>query len=98
MKVIVFPYAFLPMEWDPWNKKEKMKFFKTMPSLLNFLSLYIWDFLAGSDGKALAYNVRHLGSIPGSGRSPGKVNPLAYSTSGFPVLHQLPKLAQTHVH
>ena len=81
-----------------FNKKKKIKFFKTMPSLLNFLSLYIWDFPAGSDGKAFAYNVRDLGSIPGLGKFPGKGNPLAYSTLGFPVLHQLPKLAQTHVH
>ena len=35
----------------------------------------------GSDGKASAYNVGDLGSIPGSGRSPGKGNdnPLQYS-------------------
>ena len=30
-----------------------------------------WDFPGGSDGKASAYNVGDLGSIPGSGRSPG---------------------------
>ena len=29
---------------------------------------------AGSDGKASAYNVGDLGSIPGSGRSPGEGN------------------------
>ena len=29
------------------------------------------DFPAGSDGKASAYNAEDLGSIPGSGRSPG---------------------------
>ena len=29
------------------------------------------DFPGGSDGKASAYNVGDLGSIPGSGRSPG---------------------------
>ena len=35
----------------------------------------------GSDGKASAYNVGDLGSIPGSGRSPGEGNgnPLQYS-------------------
>ena len=35
----------------------------------------------GSDGKASAYNMGHLGSIPGSGRSPGEGNgnPLQYS-------------------
>ena len=40
-----------------------------------------WGFLAplgffpgGSDGKASAYNEADLGSIPGSGRSPGEGN------------------------
>ena len=39
------------------------------------------DFPGGSDGKASAYNVRDLGSIPGSGRNPeeGNGNPLQYS-------------------
>ena len=39
------------------------------------------DFLGGPDGKASAYDVGDLGSIPGSGRSPGegKGNPLQYS-------------------
>ena len=39
------------------------------------------DFPGGSDSKASAYNVGDLGSIPGSGRSPGKGkgNPLQYS-------------------
>ena len=34
-----------------------------------------------ADGKASAYNVGDLGSIPGSGRSPGEGNgtPLQYS-------------------
>ena len=41
-------------------------------------SLY---FPGGSDGKASAYNVGDLGSIPVSGRSPGEGNgnPLRYS-------------------
>ena len=41
----------------------------------------ILDFPGGSDGKASAYNVGDLGSIPGSGRSPGEGNgtPLEYS-------------------
>ena len=30
------------------------------------------DFPGGSDGKASAYNAEDPGSIPGSGRSPGK--------------------------
>ena len=38
-------------------------------------------FPGGSDGKASAYKVGDPGSIPGSGRSPGKGNgnPLQYS-------------------
>ena len=38
-------------------------------------------FPGSSDGKASAYNVGYLGSIPGSGRSPGEGNgnPLQYS-------------------
>ena len=44
--------------------------------------LFIEDTKAGSsDGKASAYNVGDLGSIPGSGRSlgEGNGNPLQYS-------------------
>ena len=39
------------------------------------------DFPDGSDGKASAYNVGDLGSIPRLGRSPGEGNgnPLQYS-------------------
>ena len=39
------------------------------------------DFPGGSDGRASAYNAGDLGSIPGSGRSPGegKGKPLQYS-------------------
>ena len=45
------------------------------------------DFPGGSEGKATAYNVGHLGSIPGSGRSPGEGNgnPLQYSCLGNPM-------------
>ena len=40
-----------------------------------------WGFPGGSDGKGSACNVGDLGSIPGSGRSPGeeKCYPLQYS-------------------
>ena len=34
----------------------------------------IWDFPGGSNGKASTYNAGDLGSIPGSGRSPGEGN------------------------
>ena len=38
------------------------------------------DFPGGSDGKASAYNVGDLGSIPGSGKSgEGNGSPLQYS-------------------
>ena len=45
------------------------------------------DFPGGSDGKASAYNVGDLGSIPGSGRSPGEGNgnPLQYSCLENPI-------------
>ena len=41
----------------------------------------ILDFPGGSDGKASTYNAGDLGSIPGSGRSPGEGigNPLQHS-------------------
>ena len=41
----------------------------------------LWDFPGGSEVKASACNVGDLGSIPGSGRSPGEGNgnPLQYS-------------------
>ena len=44
-------------------------------------------FPCGSDGKATAYNAGDLGSIPVSGRSPGKGNgnPLQYSCLENPV-------------
>ena len=40
-----------------------------------------WGFPGGSDSKESTYNVGDLGSIPGSGRSPGggNGNPLQYS-------------------
>ena len=53
-------------------------FFLSFTLLFFFFKL---DFPGGSDGKASAYNARDLGSIPGSGRSPGEGNgnPLQYS-------------------
>ena len=48
---------------------------------MNILST--WGFPGGSEGKASACNAGDLGSIPGSGRSPGEGNdngnPLQYS-------------------
>ena len=45
------------------------------------MSIYVWGFPDGSDGKESACNAGDLGSIPGSGRSPGEGNgnPLQYS-------------------
>ena len=47
----------------------------------NYLRPHFRDFPGGSDGKASARNAGDLGSIPGSGRSPGEGNgnPLQYS-------------------
>ena len=51
-----------------------------------FLMLF-WGFPGGSDGKASACNEGDLGSIPGSGRSPGEGNgnPLQYSCLENPI-------------
>ena len=45
------------------------------------------NFPGSSDGKASAYSAGDLGSIPGSGRSPGEGNgnPLQYSCLGNPM-------------
>ena len=52
-----------------------------VPSLLFTWGQTVVDFPCGSAGKESAYNVGNLGSIPGSGRSPGEgnSNPLQYS-------------------
>ena len=56
---------------------------RTSESMLNCTELMtnLMDFPGGSDGKASVYNAGDLGSIPGSGRFPGKRNgnPLQYS-------------------
>ena len=45
------------------------------------VNVTVLDFPGSSEGKASAYNVGDSGSIPGSGRFPGKgnCNPLQYS-------------------
>ena len=50
-------------------------------SIKRLVILIISRFPGGSDGKVPSCNVRDLGSIPGSGRSPGEgnSNPLQYS-------------------
>ena len=49
--------------------------------------VYLICFPGGSDSKASAYNTGDLGSIPGSGRSPGEGNgkPLQYSCMENPM-------------
>ena len=44
-------------------------------------SIQLWGFPGGSDGKESVCNAGHLGSVPGSGRSPGEGNdtPLQHS-------------------
>ena len=42
-------------------------------------------FPGGSDGKASAYNAGDLGSIPGSGRSPGEGNGNPLSTLAWTI-------------
>ena len=51
------------------------------PSCHKVLLEFLLDIPGGSDGKASAYNVGDLGSIPGLGRSlgEGNGNPLQYS-------------------
>ena len=55
-----------------------------MKKLLNWQSV---GFPGGSEGKASACSAGDLGSIPGSGRSPGEGNgnPLQYSCLGNPM-------------
>ena len=59
-----------------------------MPENFYFYCKKIRDFPGGSDGKASAYNVRDLGSVPGSGRSlgAGNGNPLQYSCLENPMV------------
>ena len=56
---------------------------------LSISSFYLIQVLlyGGSDGKASAYNAGDLGSIPGSGRSPGEGNgnPLQYACPENPM-------------
>ena len=55
--------------------------------LPEFAQVHVHCFPDGSDGKASTYNVGDLGSIPGSGRSPGEgnSNPLQYACLGNPM-------------
>ena len=48
---------------------------------LKILNVVSWGFRGGSDGKGSTFNVGNLGSIPGSGRSPGELNGYALQYS-----------------
>ena len=62
-------------------KQEEVVFFSFFLSFFFFVRLEKLGFPGGSDGKESACNAGDLGSIPGSGRSPGEGNgnPLQYS-------------------
>ena len=71
------------MGYSPWGHKEL-----DTTKRLHFLSfLEKGPSPGGSDSKAFAYNEGDLGSIPGSGRSPGEGNgnPLQYSCLENPI-------------
>ena len=57
----------------------QLDFFLELDTLT--VNVTVLDFPGSSEGKASAYNVGDPGSIPGSGRFPGKgnCNPLQYS-------------------
>ena len=60
--------------------------FKNIPHYICFF-IYINLYGLPSDGKASVYNAGDLGSIPGSGRSPGEGNgtPLQYRCLENPI-------------
>ena len=63
------------------TNKKKTEAVHLTRGLLATTTMLFEDFPGGSDGKASVYNVGDLGSIPGSGISPGEGNgtPLQYS-------------------
>ena len=68
-------FSFKPLLFDLPYFSEKMNLFHLVFGITEL------GFPGSSDGKASAYDVGDLGSIPGSGRSPGEGNgnPLQYS-------------------
>ena len=72
---------------EQWLQQDCLLFNPSFASFLkpwaNYLASSVVNegFPGGSEGKAAAHNVGDLGSIPGSGRSPGEGNdnPLQYS-------------------
>ena len=65
--------------WFSFHSSKKTGFSEPVPPFP--ILIVTWGFPGGSEVKASACNVGDLGSIPGSGRSPGEENgnPLQYS-------------------
>ena len=74
-----------PMDGGPWCRLLSIGSQRVEHDLATSLSL--WGFPGGAEVKVSAYNVGDLGSIPGSGRSPGEGNdnPLQYPCLENPV-------------
>ena len=82
--------CFQKCQWIGFRSSCRSMFVMTLElslKILLFAILIQFYFPGGSDGKASAYNVRDLGSIPGLGRSPGggNGNPLQYSCLESPM-------------
>ena len=60
---------------------QRMRWFDSITDLMDMNMSKLQGFPGGSDGKESTCNMGDLGSIPGSGRSPGEGNgnPLQYS-------------------
>ena len=73
-------HSFGPLLMDDYSR-ELAKWKINAKKKLYITVILILGFPGSSDSKASAYNAGNLGSIPGSGRSPGegKGNPLQYS-------------------
>ena len=70
------------MEIKPWLIASFANVFsRSLGFFLFMVSFAVWGFPGGSEVKASSCNVGDLGSVPGSGRSPGEGNgnPLQYS-------------------
>ena len=70
-----------PTSYLPYPKSSSLYFSWITPIIFKMISIDYEPSIGGSEVKASAWNVGDLGSIPGSGRSPGEGNgnPLQYS-------------------
>ena len=77
--MVVWTFFGIALFWD-WNENWPFPVLWPLLSFLNLLT-YWMGFPGSSDGNESACNAGDLGSIPGSGRSPGEGNgnPLQYS-------------------